>query len=108
MDRFYKIALIIAFVILIICLIGIGILMQYQNAGMKFPVHPNICPDLWKVTADNKGCQIPDLKTNVGNLSLNGVSDMSYNFTNNNICTNYKWAKQNDINWDGVSNYTGC
>lgn len=103
MERFYNIALFIALAILIICLIGIGILMQYQNSGMKFPVHPNICPDLWNVSSDNTTCQAPKPSVNVGTFT-----DLSYNLSNNNICTNYKWAKQHGINWDGVSNYTGC
>jgi len=103
MEKFYSIALIIALVILILCLVGIGILMQYQNAGMKFPVHPNICPDLWKVSADNTTCTPHNNSVNVGNLSDNKSRTLS-----SNICVNQKWAKDNGINWDGVSNYNGC
>ena len=102
MEKFYNIALFIALVILIVCLIGIGILMQYQNAGMKFPVHPNICPDLWNINSDNTICTPHDQRVNVGPSNLT-----SYTLTNN-ICTNHQWAKKNGINWDGVSNYNGC
>ena len=102
MEKFYSIALIIALVILILCLIGIGILMQYQNAGMKFPVHPNICPDLLNVNNDNTTCSPHNNLVNVGKLT-----DKTYELKSN-ICLNQKWAKENNINWDGVSNYNGC
>lgn len=102
MEKFYNITLFIALAILIICLIGIGILMQYQNAGMKFPVHPNICPDLWNISSDNTICTPHDQSVNVGILT-----DKKYT-PSSNICTNYQWTKQNGINWDGVSNYNGC
>ena len=103
MERFYKIALIVAILFLIVCLIGIGILMQYQNAGMKFPIHPNACPDFWNST-DGTTCT-PDSKgTNKGTFTNPSISLTSYST----ICDKYKWAKQYKVNWDGVSNYNGC
>ena len=110
MESFYKFALIIAIVLLIICLIGMGILLQYQNAGLKFPEHPNTCPDFW--TADLSGggrCIAPDPSRNVGNITP-WRRDLSYSYADMgvNICDKYKWATKNKLNWDGVSNYNGC
>jgi len=101
MERFYKIALLIAIIFLIFCLIGIGILMQYQNAGMKFPIHTNICPDFW--INSNDGLTCTSINTNKG--KSDGSLLLS---TKPNICDKQKWAKDNGINWDGVSNYNGC
>ena len=99
MEPFYKYALMIAVVFLIICLIGIGILMQYQNAGTKFPLHPNVCPDRYLIDpTDNTMCKAKDPKQ-YGDLPLTSVP---------NICDKYNWAKKYNVNWDGVSNYNGC
>jgi hypothetical protein len=105
MEKFYKIATLIGIIFLILCLIGIGILMQYQNAGMKFPIHPNICPDFWTGSDDGTKCDNSS-KKNIGNLkNENNTLTLS---TYPNICDKYKWATDNKINWDGVSNYNGC
>ena len=99
MEPFYKYALIIAVVFLIVCLIGIGILMQFQNAGTKFPLHPNVCPDKWTISNDQYFC----------NLMVNGVSSNNIELSKYpNICDKKEWAKKNKYNWDGVSNYNGC
>ena len=104
MENFYKIAILIGIIFLILCLIGIGILMQYQNAGMKFPIHPNVCPDLW--TSQNGTTCENTTNLNIGKLTAgnNNITLSSYP----NICDKYKWATNNKINWDGVSNYNGC
>jgi hypothetical protein len=104
MEPFYKYALIVAVIFLILCLIGIGILMQFQNAGTKFPLHPNVCPDRW-ITPDNGlSCTKPASgQPNAGNAT----SDITLSAYPN-ICDKYKWAKENNVNWDGVSNYNKC
>ena len=101
MEPFYKYALMVAVVFLIICLIGIGILMQFQNAGTKFPLHPNVCPDRWSIDPTNdKLCKPnPPNPNGYGNLQLTDVPS---------ICEKKKWAKQYNVNWDGVSNYNKC
>ena len=113
MERFYKIALIIAVVFLILCLIGMGIILQYQNAGMKFPIHSNACPDLWDLSGNR--CHVPkesvsDPSRNMGNITWS--PDLSYSYAQmggkDNICGQYKWATTHGINWDGVSNYNSC
>jgi len=110
MEKFYKIGLIVAVVFLIICLIGMGILLQFQNAGTKFPIHPNTCPDLWTLTNDKERCSVPKTQINMGSIKP-WVADASYSFSQlggNNICGQYKWATENNINCDGVSNYNSC
>ena len=106
MEPFYKYALLIAVVFLILCLIGIGILMQFQNAGTKFPLHPNVCPDRWETPDNGVSCTKPASGLNVGDVgnAITGIRLSLYP----NICDKYKWAKDNTVNWDGVSNYNKC
>jgi hypothetical protein len=103
--NFYSIASIIALVILIICLIGIGILMQYQNAGITFPLHPNKCPDLWTFDATQNKC-VSNANKNVGKLPPSTPVDPLT--SSKATCDKYIWTRQNGINWDGVSNFNGC
>lgn len=103
MERFYKIGILVAIIFLIVCLIGIGILMQNQNAGMKFPIHPNVCPDTWNISADGLSCKVNANNDNKG--TSNGDLSIS---TLSTTCDKKKWSKQNVVNWDGVSNFNGC
>lgn len=103
METFYKLAVLFTLIFLIICLIGIGILMQYQNAGKKFPRHPTVCPDLWTTTDNGLTCAPPinnkNKGTSTGNITMSTISS---------ICEKKNWTKTNGVRWDGVSNYTGC
>jgi hypothetical protein len=103
MEPFYKYALIVAVIFLILCLIGIGILMQFQNAGTKFPLHPNVCPDRWDISNNGLACSHPIDGINEGTNRVD-ITLSAYP----NICDKYKWAKENNVNWDGVSNYNKC
>lgn len=104
MERFYKIAVIFALVFLIICLIGIGILMQYQKKGKKFPRYPTVCPDTWTNSSDGLTC---NLNINGQNKGKGTTSSLVLS-TVPNVCDKKKWTTTTGVNWDGVSNYTGC
>jgi hypothetical protein len=94
-------------IFLIICLIGIGILMQYQNAGKKFPYHPTVCPDLWKDDSINGVTSTcTSSGNNKGTLTGNSPSIALASYPT--ICEKKNWSKTNGVRWDGVSNYTGC
>ena len=106
---FYSMVLIIAFVILLISLIFVGILLQNQDANKEFPAQANYCPDGWGV--DSSGNCDPA----TGNLP----SDSSYNiFTANSgkykpvegvsLCDKRNWAISKGVSWDGVSNFNNC
>lgn len=106
MEPFYKYGLLIAVVFLIVCLIGIGILMQFQNSGMKFPLHPNVCPDTWTTTGE--GATLKCIKHATSNQGISTTPAEFILSTYPSICEKKKWAKTNTVNWDGVSNYNGC
>ena len=120
MDSFYMIVVLIAVVILVLCLTGIGILMRYQNAGQQYPPTANTCPDGWDITSGTS-CTSPILPANT-HYGVNGTNGYTFstnptrtgdtiNFSNtywNDVCKKKKWANKYAINWDGVSNYTKC
>ena len=77
-PSFYLIAVIIAVVILILCLTGVGILMKYQNAGQVFPPAAQLCPDGW--TVDVSTCRVKIGTTlNSGRLGSITGSDLFAN-----------------------------
>lgn len=111
---FYSMVLIIAFVILLISLIFVGILLQNQDANKEFPAQANYCPDGWGVDSDGY-C---DPAT--GNLPKpNGVSDISGEIFTSvgsgkfkpkdvSLCDKRDWAISKGVSWDGVSNFNNC
>ena len=118
-DRFYWIVVLIAVVLLVLCLTGIGILMRYQNAGQAFPPTPNTCPDGW--TTIGTKCTAPTtfltnnpvtnntLATVTTAQGFDGTSAIDFGNANwANICTKRTWANKFSLNWDGVTNYTKC
>jgi hypothetical protein len=104
MDQFFLTVLIVAAVVLILCLIGIGILMRYQHTGDSYPPHAANCPDFW-VSDSNGGCKAPTPSKNTG---TNNTTTLSSQMLQSDICTQRKWATSKGIIWDGVSNYNGC
>jgi hypothetical protein len=137
MDGFYKMVLIVALVLLVIALIGLGILLQHQDSGKAFPPSQNVCPDGWEVTEVTKNESEHDGKTA---CSYQGATNLGKNFVdisndakpNPNyfidisgtdvenrkksivfkdsvlLCDKRKWANEHGIVWDGVSNYNEC
>ena len=106
---FYSMVLIVAFVILLISLIFVGILLQNQDANKEFPAQANYCPDGWGVKAN--GFCVP--------ATDNLPSDSSYNrFTQDSgthkpvegvsLCDKREWAISKGVSWDGVSNFNNC
>jgi hypothetical protein len=119
MDNFYMIVVLIAVVLLILCLTGIGILMRYQNAGQEYPPTSNTCPDGW--SASGTSCISPALTgtTTYGTVGTNGYTESgadpnrkaTVDFSNENwknICNKKKWANKYGLSWDGVTNYSKC
>lgn len=47
MDKFYSIVVIVAFVVLVVALIGLGVMLQKQDDATVFPPIQNQCPDGW-------------------------------------------------------------
>jgi hypothetical protein len=116
MDTFYTVVVIVAVVFLIVCLIIIGIMMQYQKGSDVFPPTANICPDKW--TVNGSGCSPNEINGNTivsaawctaNNTICAMDSTNKFTFLDSaTICDKQKFAKENNILWDGVSNYNKC
>jgi len=127
MDRFYNIVVIVAIVILILCLIAVGIMLQNKKEETIFPEKVSPCPDGWEVTSDG-GCKVPAAghknvpatfnydtqiwkRTADATSVLNGVNTDTLTdagtiyLAETSRCNKKKWAKDNGIIWDGASNY---
>jgi hypothetical protein len=126
-DSFYTIVMGIAIVVLILVLTYIGIVMTYYKSKTNYPPVSATCPDYWSVATDGSSCIIPVGKKNAGNASGystapgyvavgSGGTGSLINFNDPGwktsgvtpICAKSQWANQNNIVWDGVSNYSAC
>jgi len=94
---FYKLVIIIAIVILIISLAGVSSLIVYGSSKSPYPPYQSQCPDYW--TWNGTKCNVTN--QNKGIFKQN-------DYTPSDLCSNYNWAKQYNIMWDGVSNTNQC
>jgi hypothetical protein len=127
MESFYVIVLVVAVIVLVIVLAIFGVMMQHQNNQTVYPPTSNRCPDYWTYDTSGK-CTPPTNKTNLGlyrdrdttkeldpNLPPYSISP-TFDPSNNQwslsgksvVCAQRDWATQNEIVWDGVSNYNNC
>jgi len=98
---FQKLVSIVAMIILILTLSFIGVALYRQKYNPEYPpVIPN-CPDYWDASGN----------TCVNEKKLgNTQCHLDMNFTNaqwsgtNGLCSKYKWAKECNLAWDGISN----
>lgn len=115
-------------ILLIICLVIFFIMIFNINREQKFPPVIGQCPDYWlsskyfnnkenldliddvlikneleKDEGDKSKCV--NVK-NIGNPNCSKIMDFNevpYNTTNG-LCAKYKWAKDCDLTWDGITN----
>jgi len=105
--NFYTLTIIITVLILIGLLTWIGITMTGAKKQQTFPLTQNLCPDGW--TSDGNGfCSQPrsEIAPNRGPGQPNNIVQDILNYTGG-ICGAQKWASDNKISWDGVTNYNG-
>ena len=106
--NFYTITIIITVVILLGLLTWIGITMSGAKKQQTFPLTQNLCPDGW--TSNGNGfCAQPTSTISPNRLSSGAPSTVVQDILNytGGVCGAQRWATQNKISWDGVSNYNG-
>ena len=127
LGEFQKSLVNILGIILIICLVIFFIMILYINREQKFPPVIGDCPDYWLSSKyfDNKDNldMIEDVLTKtelenneggskcvnvkkLGNPNCSKIMDFNevpFN-TVNGLCDKYKWAKDCDLTWDGITN----
>jgi hypothetical protein len=123
MDSFYSMVLVIAFILLLLALIAIGIMLQKQGDKVAFPSQKSPCPDGWGVK-ENGHCKAPGSShPNYPTIaaSSNLTDTMNSHWTVNaevstdwkpkdssTICDLRDWTIAHSVQWDGVSNYNSC
>ncbi len=133
-DSFYLIVLSVATFILILVLGFMGWMLSHQNDEIKFPQVTISCPDFWAIDANNK-CVAPasgkfnsgaanslakykaigsTTTTNVPGANNNNnptafdSSDDGWGTGSSATCNKRKWAIDNSIIWDSVTNVNFC
>ena len=111
LNIFNSTVLIIASIILIILLIIVALVMYYSAKNADYPPVVSECPDYWNVTKENDKTVCKNiLKVNPHSVSdidscnkINTVNFIGLN-DKNTICNKFKWAKNCNVVWDGVTN----
>ena len=95
LNKFNKIVLFSAIVILIIVLIIITISLNYALFNANYPPVISDCPDFWDVSLNNDNQIVCNniVRHNRGTCNDDDV-----------ICAKYRWAKKCNISWDGITN----
>jgi len=123
METFYLIVLSVAIILLIVILAYIGIYGMNDKSKSAFPPVKYDCPDHWQKN-DNNECVIPISEPNMGAFDngdpspdipgVNGdttainFEDPGWSANGSSRCSHKKWANDNSIVWDTVSNYNQC
>ena len=91
-------------------LISVAMLLDNSTGGTVYPPSALTCPDYWTETED--GCKPGSI--NKGDYDKTDAIDFSpggeweKNLTGSQTCKKRSWAINNDVLWDGISNYNGC
>ena len=109
MANFQRIVIVIAFVILLICLIIVGTTLAKSNSSQAWPPLAGTCPDYWLDTSGtgSKCINNKDLGTCNANVGPEGHSSMDFSVSpfigSNATCAKYTWANKCGVSWDGIT-----
>lgn len=110
LNKFNKTILFSAIIILIILLIIIGIMLRYAMHNASYPPVISDCPDYWDVSLNSNNqincINISRRNTGTSYNSIYPVNEFySYGSNPNDvICAKYRWSRENNISWDGITN----
>ena len=108
MASFQTIVLIIAVIILILCLTGVGVAIYFNRYSTVFPPISSTCPDGYTASSSSSSsdtfCTInsdqkPSSNSNCNRININ---EAMYNGKNG-LCQKYLWATKCGVNWQGVT-----
>ena len=109
MAAFQSIVLITATIILVIALCFIGIALRRSKYNSDYPPVLANCPDFWTDTSGNNGSACKN-DLNIGNRATHSGCSNTMDFSQpqwsgqSGLCSKYKWAKQCNLSWDGITN----
>lgn len=103
METFYWVTLIVAVVLMVVILIGLGILMSNQTSQLTWPPKASTCPDYWNYNTETKMCEVPgSSKVNTGALYDSGklyvdTQVKTYTYTDSTTTPNTDRTQYTDI-----------
>tara|TARA_B100001093_G_C26228547_1_gene759238 strand:+ start:126 stop:503 length:378 start_codon:yes stop_codon:yes gene_type:complete len=112
---FSKTILIIAFVLLVISLVVIGLMIRSAVSNSQFPPEVSICPDWWTSEISGNDVLCISKNNNLGNgnctslpRAVDGVSSMTNSkfkgLGNTSMSNKCNLAKACGVTWDGITN----
>jgi len=109
--NFYKTVSIIAIVILIISLAIIGTTLAGSQKNMQYPPNVTECPDLYIKNNEKEVCVLNSSAKDA--IVTNECKEKDFNSTDytypgigfaSGMCNKKKWAKECNVDWDGITN----
>jgi hypothetical protein len=113
METFQKRVLAIATVVLIIILILVAIFHNNAIKSQEFPPIETECPDYWDMSGNYctpPGNNVNDCNPLATDCSINTINKTFWEEQAGSKnpdfikCAKHKWARKNDVQWDGISN----
>lgn len=106
MDQFKKTVLMIALTIFLGMLLIMALIIKNSYKNKIFPPEVAQCPDYWEPSTDAKKCKAT--ANNKGRYSQGEESGELADDTPMGRIENCNWAKDNNVNWDGITNNNLC
>ena len=107
--NFYKIICIIAIIILIVSLAGVGVALQNSTKDVIYPPNISKCPDFYTYN-EVSGCTTIYKNSNDSDCNNVYFTDITYNNPGmgktSGLCKKKEWAQSCGVNWDGITNNT--
>ena len=106
---FQKSVLTTAAIILIISLIIIALILKVSKSNTKYPPVIGVCPDYF-LPKDKNVCSNPKgLGNNIGDeVIFTGDQACAGDCKKANYVARCNWAKEQGVQWDGISNMNLC
>ena len=108
--NFYKLLLLITLIVLFISLAIIGTILYNSSKKSLFPPNVSKCPDYYVMDKGTGTCFHPldtgDTDSDLPTFTLDDIDNAGNPGTDrlSEACGKKKWAKNNKINWDGLTN----
>lgn len=106
MDQFKKTVLMIALTIFLGMLLIMALIIKNSYKNQIFPPEVAQCPDYWEPIQGSKKCKAT--ANNKGTYSQGAESKELADDVPTGRIENCNWARDNKINWDGITNQNLC
>jgi len=106
MDQFKKTVLMIALSIFLGILLIMALIIKNSYKNQIFPPEVAQCPDYWDPIENSRACMAS--ANNKGSFAQGSASIELEMDTPAGRITNCNWARDNKVNWDGITNKNLC